>query len=168
MQRALAALGYQLGIQDGIYGERTEAAVQGFQQREKLAGRPGVWTCGAYDEALAKATPFEFTERAGLTATFLKNAGDAQTQRLSLGKRAAVALGGFTTVAQGLQSADVSQLPSFLHESREFAEPVIEAVKWAASSVWIAVTMGCAAIYLLFHKSQNARVDEVREGKATP
>jgi peptidoglycan hydrolase-like protein with peptidoglycan-binding domain len=56
LQRRLAAPSYPVGELDGVFGERTEAAVAAFQMGEGLAGTPGKWRIADYDPHLAAAS----------------------------------------------------------------------------------------------------------------
>src|SRR5262249_3186645 len=89
LQQRLRALGYPVGEPNGVYGERTQAAVAAFQMREKLAGEPGKWRIAEYGQRLAAAVapaeaapgqpaavPFEDAGRQQVTAKELAAKGD--------------------------------------------------------------------------------------------
>ena len=167
MQESLAKLRYPVGAPDGIFGELTKAAVLAFQHREQLAGEPGKWIMGAYDEALAKAQPFALPWRSNLNATALLNMGDTHTIRTSFGKKVAALTGSAALLAQGAQSIDVSDLPNIASGARGIVEPIAEALRWASQSLPLALGFGCAALWVLFHRLQQQRLANL-QGKDTP
>ena len=171
LQKKLIALGYKPGIADGIYGEHTAAAVMVFQQREGLGlgGAPGKWQIGAYDDALAKAKPFDAGARGEITAQGLLSSGDEHTARTSFGKRIAGYAAGLTAVGQGVSMIQVDDLPNVAQGARAIVEPVLDTLRWALhEGAWVLAILGFAAVYVMFHRIQAARVADVQQGKATP
>ncbi len=160
-----------MGAIDGIFGERTKAAVIVFQHREGLFGEPGKWRIAEYERALPDATPFSMDEREVATPHGLINKGDGQAADLSLGKRVAGTAGAVSVAAGAISSTDTATLTNWttvITDARGVAEPVVSAIQWAAHSIWIAGALACVAAYLLFHRAQARHVDAIQQGKATP
>jgi peptidoglycan hydrolase-like protein with peptidoglycan-binding domain len=164
LQQRLAELGYPAGAVDGVYGERTKAAVILYQQREGLAGEPGKWIIAT---SMAAAKPLD-NPRSQTTLTGLKNTGDAQTQQLSLGKRVTALLGAASGAGGAIAQTDPSQLPQALSDARGIIEPIHEHMQWAAQHWYLAAGMGAALLCVLFHNAAQTRVADVSQGKATP
>ena len=169
MQATLAGLGYHVGILDGDFGPATKAAVLAFQDREKTGGVKGVWICGEYDDAAARAKTIEKPTRDAINVTALANLGDEHIAQASKGKRLAGVGIALTAIGQGASYIDVNDLPAVAQGARAVVEPVLDTLRWGlAQNGFVIAGLGFAAVYLLFHKAQAARVADVQQGKATP
>jgi putative chitinase len=169
MQAKLASLGYYVGMIDGVFGPATKAAVATFQDTEKTGGSRGVWICGEYNVAAERAKPIEKSVRQAVNVTALANLGDAHIEHASKGKRLAGVGLALTAIGQGATMIDVNDLPNIAQGARAIVEPVLDTLRWGlGQNGFVVAGLGFAAIYILFHKAQAARVADVRDGKATP
>ena len=140
LQTRLKALGYPIGEPDGVFGERTEAAVAAFQAREALGGDPGKWLT-AWTDRLATAKPFENAARQEVTAKDLAEKGNPEVGALKWLQNAAAAVAAFLGLDRAADQAGI-QWPDTLGTMREAMEPLTNNLAWLLGNRW---ALGIAA-----------------------
>lgn len=135
LQIRLTALGYPIGEPDGVFGERTEAAVAAFQAREALGGDPGKWQI-AWADRLATAKPFENAARQEVTARDLAAKGDQAVSLLGWLRGIGVAVAGFFGLDAAADQPGI-QWPETFSALRQTVEPVTGHLQWALGSRWV-------------------------------
>ena len=135
LQSALLALGYPVGEADGVFGERTVAAVAAFQAREALGGDLGKWQI-AWADRLATAKPFENAARQEITARDLAAKGDQAVSLLGWLRGIGVAVAGFFGLDAAADQPGI-QWPETFSALRQAVEPVTGHLQWALGSRWV-------------------------------
>jgi putative chitinase len=173
-QARLAALGYAVGKQDGVYGSQTRASVLAFQAENELAtdGKVGPHTRAALESPDAK--PMPKGDRATETKDDLAAEGsttiiNAEAQRKIGGTVAAV--GGVTGLVQSLpipaSDAIVPGLKTVMDDFGTFrllTTGVTDALHWMGSHWYIAAIALGYLVYRWGGKIIAARLADHRAG----
>ncbi|WP_088346323.1 MULTISPECIES: peptidoglycan-binding protein [Rhodomicrobium] len=147
LQRALAGLGYPVGTPDGVFSERTHAAVAAFQAREALPGDLGKWRL-EWNDRLKDAAPFENTARRGATPTDLEAKGDELVGWLGWLQKAAAGAAAFLGLDQAVDVAGL-QLPETLTGMRQVVDPLSANLIWLLGNKWAFGILACIGLIVL-------------------
>jgi putative chitinase len=147
LQLALARLGYPVGEPDGVFGERTHAAVAAFQAREGLPGELGKWRVD-WAERLEGASPFENSARKDAGPAELEAKGDTVIGWLGTLRRAAAGVAAFLGLDTALDQAGV-QLPETFSGLRQVLDPLSAHLAWLTSNRWAFAMLGCLGVVVL-------------------
>lgn len=167
LQARLRALGYPVGMVDGIYGLQTAAAVARFQEELSLGGDPGVWL-SEYDEA-ADTAPHLLPQRQELTAEQLAKQGDRTTAKHLSVRRwlsLSVLLGAMGQLLDSLGLAASDTLKGTWEQVQGVTDWLASIAQWGAEHPYLLI--GTVAILALVYvqSNVNAHVEAVRNGDA--
>jgi putative chitinase len=164
LQRALIALGYPVGEADGVFGERTEAAVAAFQAREGLPGALGKWRLD-WREKLRIAKPFENAARQDVSAKDLEAKGDELVSGLGWLRRAAAVIAAFLGLDQAADQAGI-QLPETLGGLRKAIDPIANDLAWLAAHKWAFWLIAAIGLAVLAGRLQQRLTERYRRFRA--
>lgn len=154
LQTMLRRLGYPVGEPDGIYGERTEAAVAAFVAREPdVVARgggplpPGQWRV-SWGALLLEARAFETDTRAEVTARTLAERGERAVVALGWMRRAAGSALVFLGIGQATDTGAVT-LPESFGALREAMEPLASNLSVLMANRWLLGIAAAVGAYAL-------------------
>ena len=154
LQVMLRRLGYPVGEADGVYGERTEAAVAAFAAREPdIVARgggalpAGQWRVG-WNSYLLEARPFETDARAEVTARTLAERGERAVVALGWMRRAAGSALVFLGIGQATDTGAVA-LPESFGALREAMEPLAGNLSVLMANRWLLGIAAAVGAYAL-------------------
>ncbi len=147
LQKRLLELGYPVGNPDGIFGQRTAAAVAALQMREGLGGDPGKYRT-EWAKALANAEPFADDGRRNATADDLAEKGHKPVRALQRVKQAGAGLGTFLGLDQVFGVSESSTFSGIVDGVRNTFEPLGFAFSWLSGNKLALAVVGCLLLYL--------------------
>lgn len=158
LQSRLRALGYPVGLADGVYGPSTRRAVLLLQDEHDLTGTPGEFPA-SYWPVLDAAKPIVSAERAATTEADLRAAGDGQVAKLSLLQRV-LAFFGLSSVATGtLQS-----FPETATAIQNAVDPVRGLIGWASGNLWLICLAAAIGLIVLVRYLMHDHVEAFKSG----